>query len=98
MTLSNLNISRDRARRPNFRQRRIVAFTALWRYAKIAPAALHRGKFDERCGEGTEAVGRRPKFGLGDFRRAAARSAMPIPPAAPRGRNLSKACPAAARL
>jgi hypothetical protein len=47
-------------------------------YAKIAPAPLHRGKFDGRRGEGAEAVGRRPKFGSGDFRRATAGSAMPI--------------------
>jgi hypothetical protein len=33
------------ARRPNFRQRRIVAFTASWCYAKFTPATLHRGDF-----------------------------------------------------
>jgi hypothetical protein len=37
------------------------------RYAKIAPAALHRGKFDDRCSERAEAVGRRSKFELDDF-------------------------------
>jgi hypothetical protein len=36
---------RKAARRPKFRQRRIVAFTASCCYAKIAPAALHCGDF-----------------------------------------------------
>jgi hypothetical protein len=49
------------------------------RYAKIAPAALHGGKFDGRCRQGVEAVGRRPKFELDDFRHAIAAAAVPIP-------------------
>jgi hypothetical protein len=48
------------------------------RYAKIAPAALHRGKFDDRCSERAEAVGRRSKFELHDFRHAIAAAAAPI--------------------
>jgi len=34
-------VSTQAAKRPNFRQRRVVAVTAGHRYAKIAPVALH---------------------------------------------------------
>jgi hypothetical protein len=54
--------SRDAAQRPNFRQRRIVAFTAGWRYAKITPVALHCGDFGDRRREGAEALGTKPEF------------------------------------
>jgi hypothetical protein len=45
MTASTIAIGseRDHRPRPNFRQRRIVAFTASLRYAKITPSELHGG-------------------------------------------------------
>jgi hypothetical protein len=45
---------------------RIAAFAASLCYAKITPAALHRGDFAERCREGAEAPGREPKFEFSD--------------------------------
>jgi hypothetical protein len=48
----------------NFLAARIGAFEALLCYAKITPAALHRGDFADRRREGAEAAGGRPKFGL----------------------------------
>jgi hypothetical protein len=35
-------------------------------YAKITPAALHRGEFDERCRSQPEALGRKPESEIGD--------------------------------
>jgi hypothetical protein len=35
-------------------------------YAKIEPAALHRGEIDFPCREDIEAVGRKPEFELSD--------------------------------
>jgi hypothetical protein len=43
------------------------AFTASLCYAKITPAALHRGDFDHRCCENPEAAGRMPKSELSDL-------------------------------
>ena len=60
----------QRARRPNFRQRRIVAFTASWCYAKFAPAALHRGEFGRRRQRCAEAVGRQAEIRVERFLRA----------------------------
>jgi hypothetical protein len=57
-------------------------FTALWCYAKITPAALHRGNFGERRGDCAEAAGRMPEFELSDSRRVIAGSvpaAVPTP-------------------
>jgi hypothetical protein len=46
---------------------RIGAFEASLCYAKIEPAALHRGEIDFPCREDIEAVGRKPEFELSDF-------------------------------
>jgi hypothetical protein len=54
------------------------AFTASLCYAKITPAALHRGDFDHRCCENAEAAGRMPKSELSDFVRVIAGPAAPI--------------------
>jgi len=40
----------------------IAAFTIQWCYAKITPAALHRGNFANRDRENGEAVGCRLEF------------------------------------
>jgi hypothetical protein len=45
----------------------IGVFAASLRYAKIAPATLHRGVFDGRCLEHAEAAGPMPKSGLWDL-------------------------------
>jgi hypothetical protein len=47
-------------------------------YARITPAALHRGEFRRRRCHLAEAAGRNPKFGLIDFRRVSASEAAPI--------------------
>jgi hypothetical protein len=47
-------------------------FTALLCYAKITPAALHRGNFSERRDDDAEAAGRISKFELSDSRRVIA--------------------------
>jgi hypothetical protein len=47
----------------------IAAFTTLWCYAKITPATLHRGEFENRRHENVEAVGRRLEFQSRDFTR-----------------------------
>jgi hypothetical protein len=44
-----------------------AAFTTIWCYAKIAPAALQRGELDDRGDENAEAVGRRLEFQTRDF-------------------------------
>jgi hypothetical protein len=49
-------------------------------YAKITPAALHRGKSGEHCHGGGEAAGGKSKFELNEFRRVIAGSAMPVAP------------------
>jgi hypothetical protein len=54
------------------------AFTASLCYAKITPAALHRGDFDHRYCENAEAAGRMPKSELSDFVRVIACPAAPI--------------------
>jgi len=54
------------------------AFTASLCYAKITPAALHRGDFDHRCCENAEAAGRTPKSELSDFVRVIAGPVAPI--------------------
>jgi hypothetical protein len=56
-------------------------FTALLCYAKIKPAALHRGNFDERCGDYTEAAGGTPEFELSCSRRVMAGSVLSAVPA-----------------
>jgi hypothetical protein len=47
-------------------------------YAKITPAALHRGEFGDRCRHDAEAAGRTPKFELDDSRRVIAGAAVPV--------------------
>jgi hypothetical protein len=49
----------------NFLAAGIAAFAASFCYAKITPAALHRGEIRARC---REAVARNSKFGLINFR------------------------------
>jgi hypothetical protein len=66
MTPSNLG-NRGHRSATNFLAARNAAFTALWCYARITPAALHCGKIDERRGEGAEAAGGRPEFWVSDF-------------------------------
>jgi hypothetical protein len=56
-------------------------FTALWCYAKFAPAALHRGNFDERRDERAEAAGHIPEFGLSDSQAVIAGRTQRAPPA-----------------
>jgi hypothetical protein len=51
---------------------RIGAFEAWLRHAKITPAALHRGDFENRSDEYVEAVGRGPEFQSLDFSRGIA--------------------------
>jgi hypothetical protein len=46
---------------------RIGAFEASLCYAKITPAALHRGEFAGRCREHVEAVGSKLKFVFEEF-------------------------------
>jgi hypothetical protein len=46
-------------------------------YAKITPAALHRGEFAGRRRNDAEAAGGRPKFALSDSRRVIAGSTTP---------------------
>jgi len=65
-------------RASNFLAARDFAFTASLCYAKIAPAAVHRGDFDGRCCAHAEAAGRMPKSELRDFVRAIADPAAPI--------------------
>jgi hypothetical protein len=65
-------------RASNFLAARDFAFTASLCYAKIAPAALHRGDFDGRCCEHAEAAGAMPKSELRDLVRAIAGPAAPI--------------------
>jgi hypothetical protein len=67
MTLSNLSVSAATARASNFLAAGKAAFTTLWCYAKIAPAALQRGEFDDRGDESAEALGRRLEFRTRDF-------------------------------
>jgi hypothetical protein len=65
-------------RASNFLAARDFAFTASLCYAKIAPAALHRGDFDGHCCEHAEAAGAMPKSELRDFIRVIAGPAAPI--------------------
>jgi hypothetical protein len=57
---------------------RIGAFGASLCYAKITPAALHRGEIDDRCREDAEALGCKLKFQLSEFHRRIAGSAARI--------------------
>jgi hypothetical protein len=53
----------------NFLAAEIAAFTTQWCYARITPAALHRGSFAKRGDENGEAVGCRSEFQSFDFSR-----------------------------
>jgi hypothetical protein len=53
----------------NFLAAEIAAFTTSWCYAKITPAALHRGNFSNRGDESGEAVGRGLEFQSHEFPR-----------------------------
>jgi hypothetical protein len=65
-------------RASNFLAARDFALTASLCYAKIAPAALHRGDFDGHCDERAEAAGAMPKSELRDFFGVIAGPAAPI--------------------
>jgi ribose 1,5-bisphosphokinase PhnN len=67
-TLQSECFDRDNAA-SNFLAAEIAAFTTLWCYAKITPAALHRGRFANRGNENREAVGRRLEFQSRNFSR-----------------------------
>jgi hypothetical protein len=60
-------------------------------YAKIEPAALHRGEIDWPRREDIEAVGRKPEFELSDLPAVIAGAAGASRASAPSGRMLSKA-------
>jgi hypothetical protein len=70
--------NRGNAQASNFLAAQDAAFTASWCYAKITPATLHSGDFDNCRGGGAEAAGRRRKFELRDSRRAIAGPMAPI--------------------
>jgi hypothetical protein len=57
---------------------RIGAFEAWVRHAKITPAALHRGDFENRRVEDVEALGRGPEFQSCDFSRIIAGVALRV--------------------
>jgi hypothetical protein len=57
---------------------RIGAFEASLCYAKITPAALHRGEFRDLGGQGPEAAGGNPKFRLSECPRSIAGEAWPV--------------------
>jgi len=67
-TLHSLRFGRDGAA-SNILAAEIAAFTTLWCYAKITPAALHRGSFANWGDENGEAVGRRLEFQSRNFPR-----------------------------
>jgi hypothetical protein len=67
---------RDNPLASNFLAARIGAFEASLCYAKIEPAALHRGEIVLPCREGIEAVGGRPEFELSDLPTVIAGSTM----------------------
>jgi hypothetical protein len=81
------------AKRPNFWQRGIGVFAAQLCYAKIAPAALHRGEFRGCCREGTEAAGPNPKFPGSNFRRRQFGASGADGASVSDGMKLCKACP-----
>jgi hypothetical protein len=64
----------------NFSAARIGVFAATWCYAKITPAALHRGDFACRGRKDREVSGRHSKFAMSYFRRVVAASAAPLTP------------------
>jgi hypothetical protein len=61
----------------NFLAARIGAFEASLCYAKITPAALHRGEIGARSRKGAEAVGRKPESAIRDFEPMVAVRAAP---------------------
>jgi hypothetical protein len=68
-------------KRPIFWQPGIAVFAASLCYAKITPAALHRGEFRRRCCERAEAAAANSKFALQDFPLGSAGAAMATPEA-----------------
>jgi hypothetical protein len=64
----SLRFGRDDAA-SNILAAEIAAFITQWCYAKITPAALHRGNFANRWRENGEAVGRRLEFRTRRFSR-----------------------------
>jgi hypothetical protein len=66
-------------------------------YAKIEPAALHRGEIVFPCREDIEAIGRKPEFELSDLPAVIAGAAALVPARAPDGSKLSKAARALSR-
>jgi hypothetical protein len=78
--------------RPNFRQRRIVAFTAAWGYAKSAPVALRCGDLEHAFRNDVEALGGRVESALNNFHRIATPSPVPRRPR-PRWHRLEQTLP-----
>jgi hypothetical protein len=68
MTPSNPGVQRI-AQPSNLLAARLQRLTASLCYAKITPAALHRGKIHEGCRREAEATVRNPEFQLSDSRR-----------------------------
>jgi hypothetical protein len=60
-TLQSQRFGRDDAA-SNILAAEIAAFTPLWCYAKITPAALHRGELENRGDENAEALGGQLEF------------------------------------
>jgi len=56
--------ARDHRQRPNFRQRRVVAFTARLRHAKITPSPRHGG---DLAGRASNRLKQGQIFGMADF-------------------------------
>jgi hypothetical protein len=69
---------RDDAQASKFSAAGIATFTASCCYARIAPAALRRGDFENRCVENAEALGCGPEFQSGDFPRIVAGTSLSI--------------------
>jgi hypothetical protein len=88
-----LFFSRDRDNHlaSNFLAARIGAFEASLCYAKIKPAALHRGEIVLPCRADIEAVGGRPEFELSDLPAVIAGGAALAPASASDDSKLSKA-------
>jgi hypothetical protein len=64
----------------NFLAARTGACEASLCYAKITPAALHRGEFAIDSRKHVEAVGRKPEFEVSNFGRVTAGTAEPVAP------------------
>ncbi|MEI9924693.1 MAG: hypothetical protein WDN50_15195 [Bradyrhizobium sp.] len=91
-TLQSLRFGRDGAA-SNILAAEIAAFTTHWCYAKITPAALHRGNLAKRGLENREAVGCRLEFRSRDLSRLHRQRTAKGYIKALRDPKLSKPCP-----